>query len=175
MSSASTIHERGHAATQKYDYFVCGLAMAMFAYIGKDFYVVHPINLYEKFTISALACYALSVCSGLLGIYSFNIATRLNERVLVCGESARNCLSVILRHKADDSVPIMNDATGKESSIKVVKAKFKKFRTQQKQFRKEMRGSFVFSTVCNLFCHLFLFCGFILIIWSKFSVESPST
>jgi hypothetical protein len=43
MSASLTIFEKEHAAREKYIYFICGLAGVLFAYVGKDYFPVHPL------------------------------------------------------------------------------------------------------------------------------------
>jgi hypothetical protein len=54
MLASLTIFEKEHEAREKYTYFVCGLAGALFAYIGKDYFPDHPLNYSAVFTIGAL-------------------------------------------------------------------------------------------------------------------------
>ena len=170
MPDSLTLHQHDHAARLKYIYFVCGLAAVLFAYLGKDYFPVHPINLHGILTISALSCFASSVVCGMANILCFINGTRLNVKTAASREGIKNCLDAMIQHKAGKNNTTLDIKTGKEPTIQQIKARFKRLKAEHNKNRKDMTKAFRSSGYWNIFCHFFLLLGFILLICSKFAL-----
>jgi hypothetical protein len=86
VSQLADLHKSLREGQQKLNYFLLGLAAAMFAYLGKDFRV-HALALNrETVELAALLCFAASVAIGVLvvsaslTIQQWNIALLQSHR-----------------------------------------------------------------------------------------------
>lgn len=99
------IYKKGHEAADKFDYFVCTVAGAIFAYdaehytpkhFGFDFYLLEPIS---------LLLLAMAFVFGLKRIESVRTTTLLNHNMVDCTLRAKE-----LSQMLENQVPIRNYA-----------------------------------------------------------------
>ncbi len=89
-SRSADMYGKAHEGSEKFDYFVCGISGALFAYIGQQ-YTPHKI----EFSLSlleplSLVFLLLSFYAGLKRIETVNKCTMVNHKILEAAESARN-------------------------------------------------------------------------------------
>lgn len=81
---------KSHEAGEKFDYFICGVSGALFAYIGQT-YIPHKIDLSPSLLEPvSLIFLAVSFFSGLKRIETVNVCSRINHKILECSERAGN-------------------------------------------------------------------------------------
>jgi hypothetical protein len=163
-----TVFEKETAAREKYIYFVCGVAGALFAYIGKDFSPVHPLTCVAILTISAMAALALSLAIGMAHIQCFIQALSKNKDILVNKDDLKKCNMSIFKYKTGEANYTRDLMTGEEPTIEVTEERIKALTAimaqNQQKMHKWVRGALISFTVC----HVFLMLGFLLLILSKF-------
>ena len=77
------LFSKEHAASEKFDYFMCSVAGALFAYIGQN-YTPHKLDGWPYYlTPAALLCLTLSFAFGLWIICLSKKVTRMNKEVLL--------------------------------------------------------------------------------------------
>ena len=170
MSASLTVFEKEHAMTEKYIYFLCGLAGALVAYIGKDYHVVHPVDLSNKLTLLAMATLTLSLMFGMAHIQVFINATSKNKDVLVTDEEIRNYIMALVERKAGKANYSINAKTGKEYTSEDMEKEIDIFKAKREAAFRKMTRRYKCSTVLSIVCQSFLIIGFFLIIWSKLAL-----
>jgi hypothetical protein len=76
------LFSKEHAATQKFDYFICSVAGALFAYIGQTYTPQRLESIPQWFIPAALLCLALCLLFGLIVIHQSNAVTKYNKESL---------------------------------------------------------------------------------------------
>ena len=96
MSTRSTeLFYRLHESAEKFDYFVCGVSGALFAYIGQNY---HPqkleigISLYEPISLLFLAG---AFFVGLMHVERVVLNRYINFQMLHAGEAAGNIMTAL--------------------------------------------------------------------------------
>lgn len=95
MSDSIELYRRGHEAAEKLDYFICGVAGAIFAYLGQG-YKPHKIEL--SLTLIeplALALLAGAFFAGIKRIEMCNAATHINHEQLKVDEQNKELLKLM--------------------------------------------------------------------------------
>jgi hypothetical protein len=89
MSDRSTdIYGLAHASIEKFDYFICGVTGALFAYLSQT-YQPHKIeDAFSILQISSLLLLAASFYAGMKRIQFFILMTRINHEALSASEAA---------------------------------------------------------------------------------------
>ena len=160
MSTSISVFEKEHAAREKYIYFVCGLAAALVAYIGKDYFPVRPIDFVGKLTISAMASLTLCLAFGMTHIQCFIKGTSINKDVLVAGEEINNCVNSLLKRKTGQSNFTLNLKTGQEHTTEELEAIVEQLKAKSDVDFKRITKWYWWSTVWFIVCHCFLALGF---------------
>jgi hypothetical protein len=126
MSASLSLFDKEHAAREKYIYFICGVASALVAYIGKDFTPNCPWTIYDKFTISTLVCFTVAFLFGIGRILSYIQGISINKDVLTAQEETGNFVNALtyrLENK-DNGMPIsINKKNGKPYSTEEIQAR----------------------------------------------------
>jgi hypothetical protein len=169
MSASLAVFEKEHAMTEKFIYFVCGLAGALVAYIGKDFHAVHPFDLSNKLTLLAMAALTLSLVLGMVHIQVFIDATSKNKDVLVKDEEIKNLITALVERKAGKASYSVNDKTAKEFTFEEMERELATFQLDRGISFTKMLNRYKCSRVLSIACQCFLIIGFLLLIWSKFA------
>jgi hypothetical protein len=93
-----TIYEKEHASVQKLDYFLCGFAGALFAYIGQN-YTPHKLdNWFYCLMPLALFCLTISLGFGLRRLQISNDVTKLNKEIVLAYETCESIHAQLLEH-----------------------------------------------------------------------------
>lgn len=104
--------------SRQYIYFICGVAGALVAYLGKDYTPSHPWTIIDKLNISTLICLIVSFLFGVGRILCYIQGISINKDVLVAQEEIGNFVNALtyrLENK-DKGVPIsINKKNGKAS------------------------------------------------------------
>jgi hypothetical protein len=161
------VFEQETSARNKYVYFVCGLAAALFAYIGKDYFPTHPIDLIGYLTISSLACLAISLALGMLHIIVFIQALSANKDVHVANQNLKKCNNSIFMRKTGQANYTRDLTTGCELTMEELEAELKKLTPILERENKKMKKWMRWALVTFVACHVFLGLGFILLILAK--------
>jgi hypothetical protein len=168
MSASLTIFEKEHAAREKYIYFVCGLAGALFAYIGKDYFPVHPLDLVAKLNIWAMVCLMLCLVSGMARIQVYIEGLSINRDELVAEEELKNLRECWVKHKSGESNFTMAHKTGKKyTTIEELQKDIEALQKAKDATHKRMEKWFRWATGLLIICNCFLAFGFLLIVFAK--------
>jgi hypothetical protein len=82
------IYRRGSESSEKFDYFVCGIAGALFAYIAKNYSPDNFRHLVSFLELVALFSLAVSFYFGLKRLEMFNAITHINHDLVSLEEKA---------------------------------------------------------------------------------------
>ncbi len=168
MSASLTIFEKEHAAREKYIYFICALAGALFAYVGKDYFPVHPLNCAATLTIGAMVSLTLCLAFGMARIQVYIKGLSINRDVLVAEDELKNLRDSLVKHKSGASNYSLNYKTGKEYvTIEELEKDIKTLQITKDNDFKRMGKVFIWSTRLFIACHCFLALGFILLICAR--------
>ena len=175
MSASLSVFEKEHSAREKYIYFICGLASALVAYIGKDYFPAHPFTWAEYLTLAALLLFFACFVSGCVYIIIFIKVTNLNRDALVIEEEIANIYRNLVLLDADEMLNqprniFRNLQTGKkyslinkqelEDDVDKLKQKKDETRARMKVFDCKIDSWFIAAHCC-------LGLGFILMIIAK--------
>jgi hypothetical protein len=89
------------ASGEKFDYYICGAAAALFAYIGQT-YTPHILDSWFYF-LTPVALLALTICFG-IGLWSIAISkdiTTLNKEILLRLEESTKILELLRTSNGD--------------------------------------------------------------------------
>jgi DMSO reductase anchor subunit len=157
------LYSRERASGERFDYFICSVAGALFAYIGQT-YTPHTFdNWYSYLTPSAL--FALTICFG-IGLWTISISkdvTTLNKEIVLLLEESTRILELL--QKSDCQVfdnPKQKQATRAELIEKV-----ENNRISMDEMREDAMGKIERANWLNFFRNIFLIVGFLLILASK--------
>lgn len=170
MSASLSLFEKEHAAREKYIYFICGVAGALVAYLGKDYTPSHPWTVHDSFLISTLGSLMLAFLFGIGNILAYIRGISINKDVLTAQEENGNFVNAItyrLENK-DKGVPIsINKKDGKQYTTEEIQAHIAQLAAAIEKDTARMKRWFCFSQVLFAVCHVFLILGFILMVCSK--------
>jgi hypothetical protein len=170
MSASLSLFDKEHAAREKYIYFICGVAGALVAYIGKDYTPSHPWTINDKLNISTLICLTVSFLFGVGRILCYIQGISINKDVLVAQEEIGNFVNALtfrLENK-DKGVPIsINRKNGKPYTAEEIQAHIVELTVSSETDSARMKSWFNVSQTLFVICHAFLVFGFILMIWAK--------
>jgi hypothetical protein len=109
------LFSREHAAGEKFDYFICSIAGALFAYIGQS-YTPHRFDSWYYLLIPlALLSLTISLLFGLLLIKISKEITRLNKEYISCVEEIDSS-----KHSLDETNKITGEKGDRYWSSKEV-------------------------------------------------------
>ncbi|MGA9452103.1 MAG: hypothetical protein WBW41_12260 [Verrucomicrobiia bacterium] len=170
MSASLSLFDKEHTAREKYIYFICGVASALVAYLGKDYTPSHPWTIHDKLNISTLICLVVSFLFGVGRILCYIQGISINKDVLVAQEEIGNFVNALtyrLENK-DKGVPIsINKKNGKPYSTEEIQARIVELTASSETDSTRMKKRFKFSQILFVICHVFLILGFILMICAK--------
>jgi hypothetical protein len=162
LFSAKDLFSREHSSKEKFDYFICSVAGALFAYIGQT-YTPHKLDSWFYYlTPLALFLLALSFACGLIRIYVSNDVIKLNKYIM---RNFEDCISISEELRKGSTT--FTDHAGNVLSRKdledkrVLKNKLIKHDESQIQSRNTI------ARLLGVGRDLFLTFGFILILGSK--------
>ncbi len=170
MSASLSLFDKEHAAREKYIYFVCGVASALVAYIGKDYTPSHPWTDYDKFTISTLVCLIVAFLFGIGRILTYIQGISINKDVLAAQEETGNFVNALtyrLENKDKGMLISINKKNGKPYSTEEIQARIAELTALSETDSARMNRWFNFSQVLFVICHAFLILGFVLMICAK--------
>jgi hypothetical protein len=169
MSASLIMFEKEYAAREKYGYFICTVASALVAYLGKDFFPEHPFDARENLTVWSLSSLTASFGFGLAFLIFCIKAISLNKDLLVGSEEVANFYNTVTLRETKQSNYTRNLKTGRlyKSTEELLKLAHKKRVANIFTFRK-MRKWYWWSEVWFIIAHVFLVLGFCLLIAAKF-------
>jgi hypothetical protein len=101
----------------KFDYFLCGVAGALFAYIAQTYTPQKLDNAFSILQFASLLTLALSFYFGVKRIQTANMVTRLNYNEWKAGDAAEKITKAL-----QDAVTFQNDLTGDVASRKTLES-----------------------------------------------------
>jgi len=168
MSASLSLFEKEHNAREKYIYFICGVAGALIAYLGKDYKPNHPWTTHDTLTISTLGSLILAFGFGIGNILSYIQGISENKDLLVAFEEMGNFVESKNFLRANMFVGVStNKKDGKDYTLEEVEAHITTINKKSEKIKIEMDRWFALSKVTFKICHFFLFAGFILLVCSK--------
>jgi hypothetical protein len=171
MSSSLTVFEHEHKAREKYIYFICGVAGALVAYIGKDYKPNNPWTIYDTLTMWTLACLTLSFVLGLGRILTYIQGMSINRDVLVKeGElaSLNSSRAFHLEHQGKGIPVTVSSKRQTPLSTAEIEIAIDKLNSMKAEYSIRMKRWHKWSTFFLVVCQIFLVAGFILLLCSKF-------
>jgi hypothetical protein len=157
------LHSKEHASGEKFDYYVCSAAGALFAYIGQT-YTPHTFDSWYYF-LTPIALFALTVCFG-IGLWAISISKiviMLNKEVLLLLEESTQILELLGNSNAE----VFDSPKQKRATRTELVAKVEVNRVSANELRedaiKEIRKADIFNSIRNLSLGV----GFLLILASK--------
>jgi hypothetical protein len=157
------LYSKERASGEKFDYYVCSAAGALFAYIGQT-YTPHTFDSWYFF-LTPTALLALTSCFG-IGLWTISISkdvTTLNKEVVLLLEESTQILELLRTSNGEffDS-PKQKRATRTELTAKV-----ETNRASMDEMRVDAMEKITQANRLNLIRNLSLTVGFLLILASK--------
>ena len=169
MDASLSLFELEHTGKEKYGYFICGLAGALIAYIGKDFKPSYPLTTHDLLTISTLGCLIVSFIFGLGYILCWLKGVEKNKNYLFATEQTGEFVDTKNRNQTalmtgNRSVQMKN---GNSYTIFEIEKEIADFKVTSQKNRERMVKWYRASKILFIICHLFLIAGFVLLLLSK--------
>jgi hypothetical protein len=163
MSDANElVYSKSHDAKLKFDYFICSVAGALFAYIAQTYI---PQKLDSAFSIIqtiALLFLALSFYFGIRRIQYSSLSTELNFTLLQAEKGAANITETLKKF-----TEYHHKITGKSLSRESLELSRTDFLAQSEDCRNRLQGSKSRARHFGRFQVYFLLAGFVIIFVSK--------
>jgi hypothetical protein len=167
MSASLNLFDKEHASREKYVYFVCSLAGALFAYIGKDYFPEHPINCVGVLTIAALISFVLCIAFGMARIQVYTHMLGINRDVLVFEEEiAKLQNSWIAHEKGEAYLTLSNKLYENLKQVRIEELVNERAIKKETEFAR-MKTWEKWATGLLIISNGFLALGFILLLWAK--------
>jgi hypothetical protein len=167
-TASLTLYEKAHASIQRLDYFLCGFAGALFAYIGQN-YSPHKLeNWFYYLMPVALVCLTISLAFGLRRLQISNDVTELNKDVASDSETCISIHAELLRHQESEK-PFLscNILIGENLNAQ----QLEELKTEKQKKAKEntilAKLKIKRANLHGCFQNIFLITGFLLILASK--------
>lgn len=165
---AKAIYTRESTAVEKYDYFVCGVAGALFAYVGQNYTPQKFETIYSFLTPLALIFLTSSFIFGSQRIYLANLGIKLNKQFI---KEHEDCIHITqqLNEIAKAKVPsiITDKVSGQVITVEFLTERRTNKLAAKSELERISRSKFKWA---NRFEHcrdICLLIGFALIIASK--------
>jgi hypothetical protein len=140
----------------------------LFAYLGKDYYPIHPFDCAAKLTIGAMVSLILCVAFGMARIQVYIKALNINREMLCATEELINFRESRIKWKTGGANYIINHKTGKEyGTIEELDKDISLLQTRRDKDHHRMEKWFKWATHLFIACHLFLAAGFVLLVCAK--------
>ena len=159
---SNDLFSKEHTSSEKFDYFVCGIGGALFAYLGQAYIPQKFESWSQCLTPLALICLTLSFYSGFRRIQISNELTKLNKEMLQAHERIVNFTSAL---NTNDSSFV--SGTG-EIHTREMLEQFRK--DEEKMVEETNKLAFTKTDLanrCGKFRDGLLFIGFLAILFSK--------
>jgi hypothetical protein len=166
---SKAIYDRGNTdSVEKFDYFIVGLAGALFAYIGQN-YVPHKFDsAYSTLTPLALLYLILAFVFGCRRIYLANIGKKLNKEFVKEHEDCRHLTETIDKyHSSQTLVAPIDKITGETVSIEFLTKRREKKLAYKHELERKARLKIKWANSYERFRDICLVLGFILILAAK--------
>jgi hypothetical protein len=157
------LHSKEHASGEKFDYYICSAAGALFAYIGQT-YTPHTFDSWYYF-LTPVALSALTVCFG-IGLWAISISKTVimfNKEVLLLLEESIQILELL----GNGDGEVFDSPKQKRTTRAELAAKVETNRVSANLMRedavKEIKKADMFNSIRNLSLGV----GFLLILASK--------
>jgi hypothetical protein len=115
------LYHKEYESFQKLDYFICGVAGALFAYIAQT-YTPHVLNSWFYFLTPA-ALLSLTICfgCGLRGMQLSNETAKLNRESHFAAEQSINYFNILTEHVKNPDLKTNDRYTDKELTVPEIK------------------------------------------------------
>ena len=157
------LYSKERASGEKFDYYICSAAGALFAYIGQT-YTPHTVDSWYYY-LTPVALMALTLCFT-VGLWTINISkhiTTLNKEVVLLLEESTQILELL--QKSDCQV--FDSPKQKQATRAELIAKVKTNRISMDEMRADAMEKIQWADWLNVLRNLSLIVGFILILTSK--------
>lgn len=170
MSASLSVFEREHESREKYIYFICGVASALLAYLGKDYKPSHPWTTHDTLTVSTLGCLLMVFVFGTGRILCYTHGLSANKEKLVAQEETANFVEKLARRLENEQKGValsINKLTGRFVTKEEIQKNIDATSALYTKHEKRERKWFNVSTVLFVICHIFLVGAFALMMWAK--------
>ncbi|HZF02011.1 MAG TPA: hypothetical protein VE344_08965 [Methylomirabilota bacterium] len=160
-----TLHEKSLASVEKFDYFLCGFAGALFAYIGQN-YTPHKFDNWFYYLIPlALVCLTVSLAFGLRRLQLSIAITELNKKIVSIFEECESINNELAKHaESKEPSSSVNLLTGEKLDWQGLVDLQKKQREKAKQDKLKAEIKIKRAEVYGSCQNIFLIVGFLLIL-----------
>lgn len=157
------LHSKEHASGEKFDYYICSAAGALFAYIGQT-YTPHVFDSWYFF-LTPIALLALTVCFG-IGLWTISISklvTTLNKEVVLLLEESTQILELL----GNGDGEFFDSPKQKRATRVELVAKVETNKVSMNEMREDAMKEIKKADTLNFIRNLSLGVGFLLILASK--------
>lgn len=162
-----TLHGQQHESREKYTYYICGVAGALFAFTAKDFSPQSPHSCQDKMTMLALYFLILSFVSGLAAILTTIQGTGKNKDYALLSEGMANLIVAKQQWREGKINSSINKKTNKEYNLEDIEREIDEIKSKGDLEFIRMENWYRVSTITFWSCHCFLVAGFMFIVLAK--------
>jgi hypothetical protein len=165
---SKAIYTRESTSVEKFDYFVCSVAGALFAYVGQT-YTPHKLDTsFSMLMPVALAYLTLCFFFAFRRIQLANIGIKLNKDVIKENQDCIHITEQLNAHAASKvPVKIIDSATGKDTTPKLLSERRDKKLAKMKEMEKLARRKIKWANSFEYFRDICLLLAFLMIIAAK--------
>jgi hypothetical protein len=166
MGDRSTgIYGMAHAATEKFDYFICSVTGALFAYIAQTYQPQKIDNIFSILQTLSLLILFVSFFSGIRRIQLVNLNTRINHAMLQASEKAGKITTALIDYRPADS--FHNQASGERTNREDLERKRADYIKEANKMEANLPVIQSKAVRCGRVRDVFLLLGFVTIFSSK--------
>jgi len=161
---SADVYGMTHAATEKFEYFICGVTGAIFAYITQTYQPQKLDNIFSVIQTVALVILAVSFFAGIRRIQLFNLKTRLNHALLEASEKAGRATSALAGNPAES---FHNEGTGEWTTREDLERRRAVYMEEAHKMEAKLRSVQSKASRCGRVRNFFLLLGILTIFVSK--------
>ena len=160
----TTLFEKAHDSQTKFDYFLCSVAGALFAFIAQTYTPQKLDSVFSILQSASLIMLAMSFYCGIKRIQTTINVTRINQQIESHASTAKSLL-VLLNTNQE---VFKNETSGERADRGKLKSKHEECLPEISEMQCNVRNTIPRSRIYSLAQLNFLFGGFLLILTAKF-------
>lgn len=161
------LFDKEHTSREKYIYFICGVAGALVAYIGKDFKPSHPLSNHDLLMLWCLGCLVGSFIFGIARILAHIEGLNYNRESVFAEEEITEFNRALANHIQNPGMASLSTKVGGALNQAEIEGIIKFLRGKVTKDTKSMNRYHSLATFLFVVCHIALIAGFVLLLLSK--------
>jgi hypothetical protein len=167
METSHLLFDKEHQSREKYIYFICGVAGALVAYIGKDFKPSFPLSKHDELTLWCLGCLTVSFIFGIGRMLAYIEKLKYNKESVFAEEEISKFNGALIQHTQNPGMVSLTTKVKEPLNKSDIEGILKYLREKVKKENKSMSRFHRLGKLLFVVCHICLIAGFVLLLLSK--------